>query len=669
MNSKIAAYVTVSILSFGLMGHTLALAGQERDRLKILDKYKWNLADIYPDDQAWRGAKEQLAKELPQMKMFQGKLGTSAATLANALDKYFGFDKELSRLYVYAQMLSDQDTRDATHLGMKQEMIQLAAAEAAEVAFLEPEILRFEKGRVDKFIRNEPRLKIYRFYLEDIARRSAHTLSAAEEKLLADMGPLAAASSSTYGILSNADFPFPSVTLSDGKVVKLDQAAFADLRALPNRSDREKVMSAFFAALGHFSGTFGTTMNGEVQKVLFQSKARKYESALEYSLNGPNIPVSVYMRLIDGINKNLPAFHRYLKLRQRILGLDQLHYYDLYAPLVGSVELTYTPEQAQKLVLEAVAPLGSEYTSTVERAYDSRWIDLFPNEGKRSGAYSEGAAYDVHPYMLINYNGKYTDVSTVAHEMGHTMQSYFSNKTQPYPLANYPIFVAEVASTFNETLLINHVLKNTKDDDTRLSLLGNYLENIKSTVFRQAQFAEFELRMYEMAGKGQPITGNALAKLYLDITRKYYGQDQGISIVDDYIANEWSYIPHFYRDFYVFQYATSFAASMALSEKVIGGDPGATKRYLAFLSAGGSKYPIDLLKDAGVDMTTDEPLNLTIKAMNRVMDEMDAILARRKGQRPFFDWVHAGYWVPIRTLRSILRGNRQRAQAVYAPIE
>jgi len=630
MSRKIAACVTINILSFGLMGLTLTLMGQERDRLKILDKYKWNLADIYPDDQAWRSAKEQLAKELPQMKMFQGKLGTSAATLANALDKYFGFDKELSRLYVYAQMLSDQDTREATHLGMKQEMIQLAAAEAAEVAFLEPEILQFEKGKVDKFIRNEPRLKIYRFYLEDIARRSAHTLSAAEEKLLADMGPLAGASSSTYGILSNADFPFPRVTLSDGKVVKLDQAAFADLRALPNRSDREKVMSAFFAALGHFSGTFGTTMNGEVQKVLFQSKARKYESALEYSLNGPNIPVSVYMRLIDGINKNLPAFHRYLKLRQRILGLDQLHYYDLYAPLVGSVELTYTPEQAQKLVLEAVAPLGSEYTSTVERAYDSRWIDLFPNEGKRSGAYSEGAAYDVHPYMLINYNGKYTDVSTLAHEMGHTMQSYFSNKTQPYPLANYPIFVAEVASTFNETLLINHVLKNTKDDDTRLSLLGNYLENIKSTVFRQAQFAEFELRMYEMAGKGQPITGNALAKLYLDITRKYYGQDQGISIVDDYIANEWSYIPHFYRDFYVFQYATSFTASMALSEKVIGGDPGATKRYLAFLGAGGSKYPIDLLKDAGVDMTTDEPLNLTIKAMNRVMDEMDAILARRK---------------------------------------
>src|SRR5213594_2264777 len=289
MNTKIAADVTTGILLVGLMGFALTLTGQERDRARIPDKYKWNLADIYPDDQAWRSAKEQLAKELPQMRTFQGKLGTSPVTLVNALDKYFGFDKELSRLYAYAQMLSDQDTRDATHLGMKQEMTQLAAAEAAEVAFLEPEILRFEKGKVEKFIASEPRLKFYRFYLEDIARRSAHTLSAAEEKLLAGMGPLAGASSSTYGILSNADFPFPSVTLSDGKVVKLDQAAFADLRALPNRSDRERVMSAFFAALVHFSGTFGTTMNGEVQKVLLQSKARKYESALEYSLNGPNI--------------------------------------------------------------------------------------------------------------------------------------------------------------------------------------------------------------------------------------------------------------------------------------------------------------------------------------------------------------------------------------------
>jgi oligoendopeptidase F len=533
-------------------------------------------------------------------------------------------------LYVYAGLLADQDTRDSNHQGMKQQMVQLSANFSAQAAYIEPEILKADKNTIQKFLASEPRLKVYRFYIEDVMRRAAHTLSDSEEKLLADMGPLAGAPSSIYGILSNADFPYPSVTLSDGRSVKVDQAAYTDFRALPNRGDREKVMEAFFKALGSFSRTYGTTMNGEVQKVLFTAKARKYSTALEASLDSPNIPTSVYTRLIDGVNKNLDSFHRYLKLRKRMMGVDQLHYYDLYAPLVSSVDLKYTPEEAETHILAAVAPLGSEYQATIKRAFSERWIDLFPSEGKRSGAYSNGGAYDVHPYMLINYNSQYGDVSALAHELGHTMQSYFSNKTQPYPLADYPIFVAEVASTFNETLLIDHMLKNIKDDDTRLSLLGNYLENIKSTVFRQTQFAEFELRMHEMAQKGEPITGDALNKLYLDITKRYYGHDKSICVVDDYIAHEWSYIPHFYRDFYVFQYATSFTASTALAEKVKAGDAGAKQRYLAFLAAGGSKYPIDMLKDAGVDMTTDEPLALTMKEMNRVMDEMERILAKRK---------------------------------------
>jgi oligoendopeptidase F len=495
---------------------------------------------------------------------------------------------------------------------------------------MEPEILKTNKATIEKYLTSEPRLKVYSFYLRDVIRRAEHTLTDSEEKILADAAPALGAASNAFNILSNADFPYPSVTLSDGKTVKVDQAAYADLRALPNRVDREKVMSAFFTSLGSFSRTFGTTMNGEVQKVLFAEKARKYQSALEAMLNGPNIPTTVYTRLIDGVNKNLPAFHRYLKLRKQMMGLDQLHYYDLYAPLVGSTNLKYTPEEAEKHVLAAVAPLGPEYQATIQRAFDNRWIDLFPSEGKVSGAYSNGGAYDVHPYMLINYNGAYTDVSTVAHEMGHTMQSYFSNKTQPYPLAQYPIFVAEVASTFNEALLIDHMLEVVKDPDTRLALLGNYLENAKGTVFRQAQFAEFEWKMYELAQKGQPLTGDVLAKLYLDITRKYYGHDQGVCIVDDYIAHEWSYIPHFYRDFYVFQYATSFTASVALEEKVKTGDPDARRRYLAFISAGGSKYPIDLLKDAGVDMTTTQPLDATMAKLNRVMDEMEKLLAAKR---------------------------------------
>jgi oligoendopeptidase F len=608
---------------------TIAASAQERDRGKIPDQYKWNLADIYPSEAAWRAAKEKLAAGIPTLKQFEGKLASSASTLADALDKQYGIDKELSRLYVYASMLADQDTRDSHHEGMQQEMVQLASTFSATASFIEPELLRSGKPTIERFLASEPRLTVYRFYLEDVGRRAPHTLSASEEKILASAGPLASVASNAQNILSNADFPYPSVTLSDGKTVKLDQAAFADLRALPNRADREKVMSAFFKALGDFRRTYGTTLNGEVQKVAFFAKARNYPASLEAALDSANIPVSVYTRLVDGVNRNLPAFHRYLKLRKRILGLNDLHYYDLYAPLVGSVKLDYTPQEAQKIVLDAVAPLGMEYQSIIKQAYDSRWIDLLPSEGKASGAYSNGGAYDVHPYMLINFNGKYADVSTLAHELGHTMQSYFSNKTQPYPLANYPIFVAEVASTFNESLLIDSVLKTIKDDDTRLSLLGNYLENIKGTMFRQTQFAEFELRMHEMAAKGEPLTGDSLSKLYLDITKKYYGDADGVCKIDDYIAHEWSYIPHFYRDFYVFQYATSFTASEALASKVKAGDKAARDRYLKFLSAGGSKYPIDLLRDAGVDMTTDEPLDLTIKTMNRVMDEMEAILARR----------------------------------------
>jgi oligoendopeptidase F len=367
-------------------------------------------------------------------------------------------------------------------------------------------------------------------------------------------------------------------------------------------------------------------LNGQVQSDIFYARARKYPTALEAALDSPNIPTTVYTRLLDGVNRHLPTFHRYLKLRQRMMKLPDLHYYDLYAPLVASVDLSYSIDEAQKLTLEALKPLGQEYAAASLRAFNQRWTDFYPTEGKRSGAYSNGGAYDVHPYMLLNYNGKYNDVSTLAHELGHTMQSYFSNKAQPFATANYPIFVAEVASTFNEALLIDYMLKTIKDDNTKLALLGNYLEGIKSTVFRQTQFAEFELRVHEAAEKGEPLTGEALDKIYIDITRKYYGHDKNVCIVDDYIQHEWSFVPHFYRNFYVFQYATSFTASAALSEKVMAGDQAALKRYLSFLSAGGSKYPIDLLKDAGVDMTTDEPLELTIKKMNRVMDEMDKLI-------------------------------------------
>jgi oligoendopeptidase F len=605
-----------------------AITEQQQERSAVPDKYKWDLSQIYPTEPAWRAAKDKLAAETPSVRAFRGTLASSPQKLADALELTTRLAKEFARLYVYASMMSDQDTRVSTYQGMQQEMAQLGATLGAETSFVEPEILKADAATIEGFIAKEPRLKVYNFYLHDILRRRAHTLSDAEEKILASSSVATGAPSDIYGILSDADFAYPTVTLSDGKSVKLDSTGFNLYRALPNRADREKVMSAFFGALGSFRGTFGATLNGEVQRDLFYAKTRNYKSSLESALDGANIPTSVYMRLIDGVDKGLPTFHRYLTLRKRMMGVDQLHYYDLYAPLVASVDLNYTADEAQKHVMAALKPLGPDYATAASRAFNERWIDWYPNPGKRAGAYSNGGAYDVHPYMLINYNGKYTDVSTIAHELGHTMQSYLSNKTQPYPLADYPIFVAEVASTFNEALLIDYMLKSIQDDKTKLALLGNYLEGIKGTVFRQTQFAEFELRAHEMAEKGEPLTGDSLSKLYADITKKYYGHDKGVCVVDDYIANEWAFIPHFYRNFYVYQYATSFTASAALSEKVLAGDPAATKRYLAFLSAGGSKYPIDLLRDAGVDMTTDEPLTLTMQKMNRVMDEMEKILAK-----------------------------------------
>jgi len=603
----------------------------ERERSEVPESYLWNLAEIYPSVEAWRAAIERIAAGLPALKQFDGRLGEAAVVLADALDLLYGTHKELGRTYAYSGMLSDQDTRDTTHESMRQEMVQLGAAFGAHVAYIEPEILRLEPAVVTGFLATEPRLEPYRFYLQDIVRRAPHTLSPAEEKILADVAPLAGSPSGIFTILTNADFSYPIITLADGQTVRVNQATYSVHRASRIRQDREAAMGAFLGALGGFSRTFGATMNASVQKALFLAKSRKYASALEATLNGPNIPVSVYTRLVDGVNRHLPSFHRYLALRRRMLGVDALHYYDLYAPLVDSVDLAYTPEEAAEHVKASMTPLGSDYVAVLERAFRERWVDWFPTPGKRSGAYSQDGAFDVHPFMLLNYHGKYDDMSTLTHELGHAMQSYYSNKTQPYPMADYPTFVAEVASTFNESLLVDHMLKAIDDDDARLSLLGSYLENIKGTVFRQTQFAEFELAMHARAQKSQPITGSALASMYLEITRKYYGHDAGVAVVDDYVAHEWSFIPHFYRDFYVFQYATSFTASEALAQKVKAGDTGAVRRYMTFLSAGGSQYPIDLLKHAGVDMTTDEPLDLTIREMNRVMDEMEGLLARRSG--------------------------------------
>src|SRR5262245_39125505 len=424
-----------------------AAAAQDRDRAKVADRFKWNLADLYPSEDAWRTAKEKVLKDIASLAPFKGTLAQSAQRLADALDAANRVAKDFQRVALYASLISDQDTRVSKYQGMQQEMQQAGTTFGETVAFIEPEILKIDKATLDAWAAKEARLRTYAHYLDDIQRRRAHTLTDAEEKILASSSLVSGQPQSIYGIFSNADFPYPSVTLADGKSVKLDASAFSLYRGVPNREDRKKVMSAFFTELGKYHGTFGAMLNGQVQANEFVAGARRYKSALEAPLDSANIPTSVYRSLVDGVNQGLPSFHRYLQLRRKMMNLpDNLHYYDLYAPLVAAADLSYTPDESEKSILAALAPLGPDYVAAIRKAFGERWIDLMPTEGKRSGAYSNGAAYDVHPYMLINFNGKYADMSTVAHELGHTMQSYLSNKTQPFHLANYPIFVAEVAS-------------------------------------------------------------------------------------------------------------------------------------------------------------------------------------------------------------------------------
>jgi oligoendopeptidase F len=606
---------------------------QTRERSEIATQYKWNLKDLYTSDEAWNKAKDELAGRFDEVTKYKGKLASSASTLLACLELDSQISKEMGRLFSYASMKSDEDTGNLKYLGFKQEMQQLSTNYNSKAAFITPEIAELNKQQIDNFMEQQPGLKIYKMDLYNILRMKAHTLSESGEKLLAEAGLMADGPSSIYGVFSDAEMPYPEIKLSDGTMARLTKAGYSRYRAVPNRSDREAVFNAFWGAFNKFKGTFGTDLYAEVKKDMFYARARNYESSLQSALDKNNIPPEVYTNLIKNVTDNLDSFYRYLKLKKRMLGVEMLEYSDIYAPVVKGIDLQYTYDEAKKLVLEALEPLGPDYRRVVEEAFKERWIDVYPTPGKRSGAYSNGDAYDVHPYILLNYNGQYEDVSTLAHELGHTMQSYYSNKTQPYPTADYPIFVAEVASTFNETLLIDKMLEEIKDDDTRLSLLMNYLDGIKGTVFRQTQFAEFELRMHEMAERGEPLTGDVLTKLYGDILKKYYGHDKGICHIDDLYTVEWAYIPHFYYDFYVYQYATSFTASTALAENVLAKEKDTVKNYTDFLSAGGSEYPIELLKKAGVDMTTAEPFKKTMAAMNRTMDEIEEILAKKANNK------------------------------------
>jgi len=597
-----------------------------KSRKEIDTRFKWNLKDVYPSKTAWRKQQDLIKKRIKKIALLHGQLGRSAQHLFDTLQFITETEKGFSRLFVYASMLSDEDTRESEPLGMKQELIQMHTQFGAAASFVQPEILKLSESTVTDYYKSHPQLEIYRQTIDDIFRRKKHTLDESEEKLVAEAGLMADTAHESFNILSNADLPYPEITLSDGKKVRIDATNYSLHRADHNQEDRIVVFDVFFDILHKFKRTFGTQLYGELKKNLFYKNVRHYDSCLEASLDKNNIPVTVYQNLINNINKHLPTLHRYLGLRKRMLGLDSLHFYDIYAPLVAEVDLKYDYNEAQQVIRKSLEILGDEYLKGLDKAYTKNWIDVLPNEGKRSGAYMQGSAYDVHPYILMNYKNTYDDVSTLTHELGHAMHSYFSNKNQPYVNSHYPIFLAEVASTVNEALLMHHMLGQIDDPPTRLSLLGNALEGFRGTLFRQTQFAEYELLIHEQVESGGALTGDGFTQLYLDLFRKYYGHDSGVTTVADKFGAEWAYIPHFYYNFYVFQYSTSFTASQTIVSKMLSGEDGIVNKYIQFLSSGCSEYAIPTLDKVGVDMTSDEPFNQTIKRMNEVMDEMDTLL-------------------------------------------
>ena len=622
--------MTAIFILFLLPCAFMTMPAQERERSKIPAQYQWDLSAIYPSTSAWQEARQKFSDELPAIGKYEGTLAMSAERLSECLDLLDHLNRQFTRLFTYANLNLDQDMRVPSSQALKQELDQLGAAFAEKTAFIDPEVLAIDPARLQSFLAGEKKLETYRHYVHDLFRRQAHAGNMDEKKITAAMESIADAPANIRDALVNMDFPYPEATLSDGRKVRLDPSTFSAQRRSTNREDRKQAYTTYMGKLNEFSATFGALLHAQIAKDVFYMKAGKYGSCLESSLDEDNIPVQVFHRLVENVNRNLPTFHRYLKLRQRVLGLDQLHYYDLSAPLAVAADRQFTFVEARELILAACKPLGNDYLSVLRKAFADRWIDAYPTAGKRPGGYANGWAYDVHPYILFNFNGGYDDLSGLAHELGHALQSYLSNRNQPFAVAQCPRFVAEVASTLNEALLVDSMLKQTRDDEVRLSMLGNYLDGFAIKIFRATQISEFELRAHEMAEKGEQLTGDALNRLYLEIARKYYGHDRNVCIVDDASQSDWTTIPQLYYDFYAYQYATAYSASTALAELLLNGDKAAQKKYLDFLTSGGSDYSIPLLEKAGIDMTASKPFDLCMAKMNRALDEMEKILDKKK---------------------------------------
>jgi len=606
------------LVAVGLSG--ASLAEEEKDT--------WNLADIYPSVEAWAEAKDALEARLPEVDQCQGQLGESAGKLLQCSELLSDMFKTFARLTSYAGMASDADTRDADNQRRRTEMQILGSKFSEKVSFLSPEIVAIGNETLQAYLEEEDGLEPYRHNIEDTVRQAEHVLDEEAEAMMAATSMMRGTASNTYRTLANADMPWPTVTLSSGEEVRLDQAAYTKHRSSANREDRKAVFQAFWGKWKEYERTFGVTLAGQVHSHIFSQRQRSYPTSLAAALDNNNIPETVYRTLVAETGRNLDTLHRYFRLRGRMLGVEDLGYHDIYPPLVAS-DKAFPLELGKRLTLEASEPLGEAYVEVMSSGFNNRWMDAYPRPGKRSGAYMNGSVYDEHPYVLMNYNDDYESVSTLAHEWGHAMHSYLSNRNQPYPTSRYSIFTAEIASTFNEALLLEHMLERAEDDQERLFYLGSALENLRGTYFRQTMFAEFELAIHDRAEAGEALTGPRFTEIYSELLRRYHGHDEGVMNIDDLYTVEWAYIPHFYYNFYVYQYATSLAASSLLAEAVIQGRPGAVDNYLKLLKAGGSDYPHELLKRAGVDMTTPEPYRAVFARMNAIMDQIEAILDRQ----------------------------------------
>jgi len=590
-------------------------------RADVPEKDKWAIQDLFATDDDWRAALAKAKEFIPRITAFRGRLAESGAALLS----FFRLDDEISlafdALVHYAQRRSDEDTRVAAYQEMVSQVTRFAVEIQSAAAFETPELLAISDEDINRLYAEAPELELYRLNIDRIRRRREHVLSDKEEAILAAAGEIAASPDDIYSMLNDADLKFPDAVDKDGNKHPVTHGTFIPLMQSYDRVLRKSAFDSLYSVYGQFRNTSAATLSAQLKQLLFFANVRKYPSTLDAALDGNEVPTEIYRNLIDAVHRSFAPMYRYVALRKKLLGVDELHMYDLYVPVVDGVEMKFTFEEAKEIALKALAPLGEDYLNLLREGFANGWIDVYENEGKRSGAYSAGAR--VHPYVLLNFKGTLDDVFTLVHEMGHSIHSYLSNKTQPTAYQDYVIFVAEVASTCNEALLMEYLLSVTTDKKERAYLINHFLEQFRGTLYRQTMFAEFELAANEMTQRGEGTTAEALCAMYKKLNEQYFGPEMN---VDEEISLEWARIPHFYYDYYVYQYATGYAAAIALSRRILREGEAAVKDYLGFLSGGCSADPITLLRGAGVDMASPKPIEDATKLFDEMISEMEKIL-------------------------------------------